>query len=375
QRPYVANTFLYSAGAWRNLTSSSPAPGLLPLLASMAWSGQTRSVVLVASIEVLPNNASSFSFPVVWVYYQGAWKNVTGATGVVPDATLAGIAANVDGTVLAFGGTKRGGFDLFNWFYAFSVPANISLYTAAPAPTDVATAVSFNDTATSGIAPMTENLTFGDGSSALFTNLSFVQEVATHAHVYATTGTFHASLTLSDFAGRSTHMNATVQVNGPLTVGAISASPSAPTTGKNVTFNVTVAGGTTPYRYAWTLATGTSAAGTTASHTYGASGSYPVSVTVTDAVGKQLTRNLTLTVTASASAFSLSSGVGLYALIGVILLLVVILGLVAWRMRRKAPPTMSSWMPPAPGSIPPPAAGSPPPPPGPPPGTGAPPNP
>ena len=84
---------------------------------------------------------------------------------------------------------------------------------------------------------------------------------------------------------------------GP-TVSAFSAPPTAPS-GTTLTYaaNATDAWSAVT-GYSWSFGDGASAAGPIVSHAYAAAGSYPVTLTVTDAVGNTTTRSATTTVTA-----------------------------------------------------------------------------
>lgn len=68
-----------------------------------------------------------------------------------------------------------------------------------------------------------------------------------------------------------------------LVVGFTSGSPAC--LGGAVRFTNTTTGGKTPYQYQWQFGDGTTSADPSPSHTYAASGDYPVSLTVRDAAG------------------------------------------------------------------------------------------
>src|SRR3989442_1389755 len=63
---------------------------------------------------------------------------------------------------------------------------------------------------------------------------------------------------------------------------SVSATPPAADLGQSITFTCTASGGTSPYLYAWTLGDGDLGTGPTVSHTYGFSGTYTATCTVTD---------------------------------------------------------------------------------------------
>src|SRR3989454_4396019 len=63
---------------------------------------------------------------------------------------------------------------------------------------------------------------------------------------------------------------------------SVSADPPAADLGQSITFTCTASGGTPPYVFAWTLGDGDIGAGPTVSHTYGSTGTYTATCTVTD---------------------------------------------------------------------------------------------
>ena len=149
----------------------------------------------------------------------------------------------------------------------------------------------------------TYKFTFGDGSAAVGP-----QAGATATHTYTAAGTFTATVTVTDTGGLSTTASTQVTVtnrdfppNAALTV-----TPSAGVTPLQVTADASGSTDTdgTPvdtYKFDWgdgSQATGPQN-GATASHTYGAPGSYTVKVTVTDTAG--LTSNATVKVSAFAN--------------------------------------------------------------------------
>jgi PKD repeat protein len=81
----------------------------------------------------------------------------------------------------------------------------------------------------------------------------------------------------------------------PLTAWKLSSSslvpdfswaPAKPVQSQTVTFSGSASGGTSPYTFTWSFGDGSTATGNPASHAYAAQGSYPVTLTVTDANGK-----------------------------------------------------------------------------------------
>ena len=95
---------------------------------------------------------------------------------------------------------------------------------------------------------------------------------------------------MSDVFGSST----TTTLSPSFTV-----SPSIPVSGQTVTFIAAASGGTSPYSYGWNLG-GTTKTGNSVSQSF-TSGSYTISLTVTDSLGKTATTSKSLTVLLASS--------------------------------------------------------------------------
>ncbi len=136
---------------------------------------------------------------------------------------------------------------------------------------------------------------FGDGSQH--------GSAATMSHAYASAGTYTATLTVTDNRGATA--TSTVQVNptAPPNLPPV-ASFSPVCTALACTFDATTSfdpDGTVT-GYAWDFGDGQTASGPTASHTFAADGTYPVSLTVTDDHGVPASTTLQVTVNGVAPA-------------------------------------------------------------------------
>jgi large repetitive protein len=119
------------------------------------------------------------------------------------------------------------------------------------------------------------------------------------------TGTWTVRLTVTDSNGVSVNRSVSFAVDPALAVAAPSASPSTSSTGGAVTFSVTATGGSGTYTYAWSgLPPGCAAADApTITCAPSATGSYSVTVVVTDTNGGAVTSaTLAFTVNARPSA-------------------------------------------------------------------------
>jgi PKD repeat protein len=138
---------------------------------------------------------------------------------------------------------------------------------------------------------------FGDGEQKTTTG-------PTTTHDYVRTGTFTVTLVVTDDAGRTGSQVHTVTVVSDSPVADFTVSPSSPRSGQVVAFNAaaTPSAGRTIVSYSWDFggpsaspATSGPNSSPTAQTTYGATGSYSVTLTVVDSAGK--TGRVTKTVT------------------------------------------------------------------------------
>jgi PKD repeat protein len=115
---------------------------------------------------------------------------------------------------------------------------------------------------------------------------------------YAADGTYTVGLTVTDGAGQ------VATTTEPVTVAYVYSDPVAAFTPSCTNLACTFDGSASSdadgpvAAWAWDLGDGTSAAGSVVSHTYGAAGSYPVVLTVTDGEGRTASTTTTVTVTA-----------------------------------------------------------------------------
>ncbi len=174
--------------------------------------------------------------------------------------------------------------------FSYLVGPSISVPTSSPASVDVGQSVNFTTTAAGGISPYTYSWSpsgagFGCSSSSI-PSLACVPSAA---------GNYTVSVTMTDANGfAATATSASYTVDSDPAVGIPTAVPSSGSIdqGQNVTFTSALpTGGTGSYSYAWTqLPTGCTNSGTsTVTCAPSASGSFPVSVKVTDSNGFPVT--------------------------------------------------------------------------------------
>jgi PKD repeat protein len=159
---------------------------------------------------------------------------------------------------------------------------------AVPTSGSAPVTVHFQGTGRGGTGPYTYDWDFGDG-----TDNGSDQDVD---HLYASEGTYRATLTVADALGRTATDHLSITVTAPLSVSA-SAAPSSGGVPLAVHLSASVSGGTAPYAFDWDFGDG-SAHDTAQSptHTYGTVDTFTATVTVTDSAPSPHTASSSVTI-------------------------------------------------------------------------------
>ncbi len=329
---YEPGTFVFSAGAWQNLTSSLPTEPVGFIYGAGAYLPSISGVVAFSSVFV-NKSGSELIATETWEFSNGAWTNVTNLVGASPDA-VGGLAPGVavdplDQSILRFGGENpivTSEFSGTTW--TLSAPPKVSA-TASKYIADAGLAVSFLGTIANGLSPNSAKWSFGDGTLA--SGLS-------GSHAYAHAGIYTANFTATDFLDRNSTTSLTIFVN-PAPSVSFALAPANPVAGSAVGFVPALTGGTAPFSYSWVFGDGSTSTAPAPSHTYSGSGSFTAKLTVTDAQGANATASLPVSVaSAPSTAVSLTSGTGLFLLLGILLLLVIVVVLAILLARKPREP-------------------------------------
>ncbi|PYR28644.1 MAG: hypothetical protein DMF92_13740, partial [Acidobacteria bacterium] len=188
---------------------------------------------------------------------------------------------------------------------AASASAPTAKFTSSPTSPAVNQSVFFNassSTPAAGHTLKTYAWDFGDGTGG--TGM-------TPTHAYAQSGGFNVTLIVTDDAGQTGTTSAGVTISsasggGGATIAAFNFSPTTPSALQPVFFNAgtsSAATGHTLTTYDWNFGDGTLLSGPTisATHTFGAAGTFTVTLKVTDEIGQSGTVALPVTVAVAGS--------------------------------------------------------------------------
>ncbi len=166
------------------------------------------------------------------------------------------------------------------------VPGPSVVASATPSATDVGVPVKFAAIPSAGTAPYVLAWNFGDGATSSSPSTD---------HSFATTGVFPVVVTTTDSVLGSGSATVSVAVH-PRPTAAIVAPPSPLDTSTSGAFSASIAGGTAPFRVAWSFGDGGTASTPNTTWSYASPGSYLVTLNVTDAVNVSVQDASVLTV-------------------------------------------------------------------------------
>ncbi len=189
-------------------------------------------------------------------------------------------------------------------YYTTGSTLSVSL-TGSPASGASPLTVGFASSISGGVAPYAVNWAFGDGATV--TNGGTSQ-----THTYTTTGTYPATISVTDTSGNTGQATALISVTGASALQvSLSVNPTSGPSPLTVMLGGSVVGGTGPYTYLWTFGDGTTSTAsplTEPTHVYTPVGTYTIYLTATDSLGNNGTSpGIPVTVTAGTLLVSASA--------------------------------------------------------------------
>jgi parallel beta-helix repeat protein len=224
------------------------------------------------------------------------------------DYTLTGSSPCIDtgtnvGNNTAFGGVSRPqgqGYDIGAYEESGGPTPLGAGASASPSSGQAPLSVSFTGEAWGGTSPYSYRWTFGDGGSSTAKNPS---------HTYSQTGTYTATLTVTDDEGDQNTDSVTIHVNDTQALSAgIVASPTSGEAPLTVSFTGSASGGRPPYSYRWTSSDGNATTQQNPTHTFSQPGTYNISLTVTDSNSDQDSASVSIQVNSPAAQLTASAG-------------------------------------------------------------------
>jgi PKD repeat protein len=225
-----------------------------------------------------------------------SWQWGDGETGVGRQTTHSYDLAGTYGVVLTVTDAYGTSVSTPVTQIAIGTSANpVARFTVSPSNPDISTNLTFNaigSTAAPGRRIVAYDWDFGDGTTASGVTVS---------KKYSTPGTYTVTLLVEDDAQKKNVVSQTITVddmNNP--TASFTFSPSSPNPGTTVFFNAQASSapfGRTIVSYAWTFGDGETATGVDPSHKFATTGTFTVTLVVTDNTGRKGTRTTTISVT------------------------------------------------------------------------------
>jgi hypothetical protein len=173
-------------------------------------------------------------------------------------------------------------------------PLSLPSFTATPIISEAGTPIEFTATAQGGAKPYTY------AYSATGLGCSF-GSTGNNTCGTANAGTFTVTATVTDSTGTQATASTSVTIHPDLVLESLTASPTSVPLGQSLAFTAVAQGGLSPYTFSWT-STGTGCTFGSAGNvscTPTASGTFQVSVTVTDQLSHTAMGSVTITVTSA----------------------------------------------------------------------------
>ena len=265
--------------------------GPQPVLAALAVSagGPYTGIVGSPITFTATSSATGASPTYTWSFGDGSFG--AGVTTTHTYATAGAFPVTV--TVVDGGAGSSGGSGSASTTATVTGGA-LTVSAGGPYSGTVGTPILFTATATGAVSPV-YTWTFGDGTSG---------NGQSTFHTYATAGTFPVTVSVVDAstgATGSSTTTATVGSSGVIT-GGIAGGPYSGVVGGAITFSASTPAGYTSPIFSWNFGDGTTGTGQIITHVYTTAGTFPVTLTVTNAItGTTTSASTTATVSGNTS--------------------------------------------------------------------------
>jgi uncharacterized repeat protein (TIGR01451 family) len=258
------------------VTTTVVAPALVAGFEQSAASALVSDTVTFTDTST--TNGPSFSH--LWDFGDGGQSS-----GAVADH-----AYTTDGTfTVTLTVTDTCGYsDVATGTVSITAPALVAGFEQSAASALVSDTVTFTDTSTTDVPPIAAwTWDFGDGSQG---------SGAVVDHAYTTDGTFTVTLTVTDTLGYSDVATGTVTITAPTLVAGFEQSAASVLVGETVAFTDTSTPDGPGFTRVWDFGDGSQGRGAVADHAYTTDGTFTVTLTVTDTLGRSDAATSTVTV-------------------------------------------------------------------------------
>lgn len=303
-------TYLWNIPGGLPMSSTNPVvtvvynePGNYTASVSVTNAAGTGTTETVTPVMVLPEPMVTFNID----YVLGAYE-----------ATFSSTSQGVDNLVWNFGDGNTGEGQMVTHTYAAPGNYQVSLTGTGPCGTEtitqtimviVAPAGGFTSTGQNGCTPFTTTFTANDQGSAYIYAWTFIggsPEFSSEANptvTYNAAGTYSVSLVVTNAAGTTTENleDYIVVGEGPAADFTLSSTLGSLTIGATGSDEEGITS------WAWDFGDGNQGSGMSVMHTYGASGTYTVQLTTTNACGSNTTEQSVTVLTVPMATFTSSS--------------------------------------------------------------------
>ncbi|MCI4331963.1 MAG: hypothetical protein L3K19_09000 [Thermoplasmata archaeon] len=235
-------TWVYSAGAWKNLTSTLTKAPSARVYATMAYDERDGYVLLFGGSRT---TTTAPVFGDTWKFVANNWTNLTTGLSPAPSKRAQGMMAFDGATNLSvyFGGYNNAGTFAFGDTWAYGPPIVGYAY-ITPGRLDLGQSTTINVTATSNDRPLAYSYA-NPPSGCASANVTILVCTPTSS------GSWAVNATVNDTKGDQVRFPLSLVVASDPSILQFKVSPLNVTVGTPVHFLINATGGSAPYRYSY----------------------------------------------------------------------------------------------------------------------------